>query len=60
MLTGSPVQNSISELWSLLSFLMPQLLPTNTKEWFTKAESPQEKIKTILHPFMLRYNYAAL
>eukprot|EP00884_Botryococcus_braunii_P002024 jgi/Botrbrau1/11822/Bobra.0224s0019.1 len=36
LLTGTPLQNDIKELWALLNFLMPNLFDSggDFKEWF--------------------------
>jgi len=36
LLTGTPLQNNVSELWSLLNFLMPQLFSSREDfdNWF--------------------------
>ncbi len=38
ILSGTPLQNEIHELWSLLNFLLPEVFDTNEdfEEWFTK------------------------
>lgn len=68
LLTGTPIQNSMSELWALLHFIMPKLFDSHEQfqEWFSKdieahsqekGELNQEQLKrlhTILKPFMLR------
>eukprot|EP01080_Neovahlkampfia_damariscottae_P009323 gene9323-1410_t len=68
LLTGTPLQNSVMELWSLMHFLMPHLFESNSefKEWFSKPvtgmiEGKQEideeqiaRLHTILRPFLLR------
>jgi len=38
LLTGTPLQNSLPELWSLLNFLLPQVFHSvdNFEEWFSK------------------------
>jgi len=38
LLTGTPIQNSLTELWALLHFIMPTLFDSSEefKEWFTK------------------------
>lgn len=68
LLTGTPIQNSMTELWALLHFIMPQLFDSldQFKEWFSKdIESSSEdkkkinqiqlnKLHAILKPFMLR------
>lgn len=65
MLTGTPLQNDIGELWSLLNFLMPKLFESKDdfESWFdfAKYESDQDtklkmvkKLHKILKPFMLR------
>jgi hypothetical protein len=41
LLTGTPVQNSMAELWALLHFIMPQLFDSQDQfsEWFAKARA---------------------
>ena len=68
LLTGTPLQNNLTELWSLLNFLMPKLFDSSdefqslfevdsalSKE---EAESKQQavikQIHRLLRPFMLR------
>ncbi|KAJ3042030.1 hypothetical protein HDV00_008323 [Rhizophlyctis rosea] len=40
LLTGTPLQNNLSELWSLLNFIMPDIFDDLTafQEWFEFAE----------------------
>ncbi|KAG9120325.1 putative DNA helicase ino80, partial [Ceratobasidium sp. 392] len=69
LLTGTPVQNSMQELWALLHFIMPSLFDSHDEfsEWFSKdIESAAEnkgsalnehqlrRLHMILKPFMLR------
>ncbi|XP_063931599.1 chromatin-remodeling ATPase INO80-like isoform X2 [Zophobas morio] len=68
LLTGTPIQNSMAELWALLHFIMPTLFDSHDEftEWFSKdIESHAEKksgldenqlkrLHMILKPFMLR------
>ncbi|CAD7705356.1 unnamed protein product, partial [Ostreobium quekettii] len=68
LLTGTPIQNNLAELWALLHFIMPTLFDSmeHFNEWFSKglegyAEGSQElnkeqlkRLHTILSPFMLR------
>ncbi|KAH9509093.1 putative DNA helicase ino80 [Bulinus truncatus] len=68
LLTGTPIQNSMAELWALLHFIMPTLFDSHDEfnEWFSKdIESHVEKqsgidenqlsrLHMILKPFMLR------
>jgi len=64
LLTGTPIQNNMQELWSLLHFIMPTLFDSllEFSEWFSKdienkvkIEDDQiSKLHTILKPFMLR------
>jgi hypothetical protein len=36
---GTPIQNSLTELWALLHFIMPQLFDSQDsfQEWFSKV-----------------------
>jgi DNA helicase INO80 len=38
LLTGTPIQNSMAELWALLHFVMPTLFDSHVEfnEWFSK------------------------
>ena len=60
-LTGTPIENRLSELWSIFDFLMPGLL--GTRESFAKRfESPVEHaegdsaacLQALVSPFVLR------
>ncbi|GFW33581.1 chromatin-remodeling ATPase INO80 [Trichonephila clavipes] len=68
LLTGTPIQNSMAELWALLHFIMPTLFDSHDEfnEWFSKDIESHAENKTvidekhlsrlhkILQPFMLR------
>uniref|UniRef100_A0A8V5G7W4 DNA helicase n=1 Tax=Melopsittacus undulatus TaxID=13146 RepID=A0A8V5G7W4_MELUD len=58
LLTGTPLQNSVEELFSLLNFLEPQQFPSETAflEEFgdLKTEEQVKKLQSILKPMMLR------
>jgi len=61
-LTGTPIENSLSELWSIFDFIMPGYLFTYKKfksnyEMPITRENDQEilnKLKMIIEPFVLR------
>jgi len=52
LLTGTPIQNSMAELWALLHFIMPKLFDSHEhfQEWFSKdiEAHSQEKGKQFL------------
>ncbi|KAF5750246.1 DNA helicase INO80-like [Tripterygium wilfordii] len=68
LLTGTPIQNNMAELWALLHFIMPTLFdnPEQFNEWFSKGienhaehggtlnEHQLNRLHAILKPFMLR------
>ncbi|XP_069508223.1 chromodomain-helicase-DNA-binding protein 6 isoform X2 [Ambystoma mexicanum] len=58
LLTGTPLQNSVEELFSLLNFLEPTQFPSesNFLEEFgdLKTEEQVKKLQSILKPMMLR------
>ena len=63
LLTGTPLQNNLQELWALLNFLMPSIFASSQdfNEWFDLTSdnlNDQSFIITQLHrilrPFMLR------
>ncbi|KAJ2855997.1 putative DNA helicase ino80, partial [Coemansia erecta] len=68
LLTGTPIQNSMQELWALLHFIMPTLFDSHEEfsEWFSRdIEAHAEnrailnkhqlhRLHVILKPFMLR------
>jgi len=59
LLTGTPLQNNLQELWSLLQFLMPDLFQ-NYPNVTVEDKNPKnvtrniERVRTILSPFFLR------
>lgn len=69
LLTGTPIQNSMAELWALLHFIMPDFFDSHDEfnEWFSKdiqghAQGDKQtldahqvqRLHMILKPFMLR------
>ncbi|XP_042894335.1 chromatin-remodeling ATPase INO80-like isoform X1 [Penaeus japonicus] len=68
LLSGTPIQNSMAELWALLHFIMPSLFDSHLwfNEWFSKDieghvenkthvdEKHLNRLHMILKPFMLR------
>ncbi|CAA7395197.1 unnamed protein product [Spirodela intermedia] len=70
LLTGTPIQNSLQELWSLLNFLLPSIFNSvqNFEEWFNApfadrcevSLSDEEelliirRLHQVIRPFLLR------
>ncbi|XP_051785343.1 chromodomain-helicase-DNA-binding protein 7 isoform X2 [Erpetoichthys calabaricus] len=58
LLTGTPLQNTVEELFSLLNFLEPERFPSETtfmQEFGDlKTEEQVQKLQAILKPMMLR------
>ncbi|KAM5566540.1 protein CHROMATIN REMODELING 19 [Rosa sericea] len=58
MLTGTPLQNDLHELWSMLEFIMPDLFTTedvDLKKLLSAADTDLiSRMKSILGPFILR------
>ncbi|CCK70892.1 uncharacterized protein KNAG_0F02250 [Huiozyma naganishii CBS 8797] len=62
LITGTPLQNNLHELWALLNFLLPDIF-SNSQDfdaWFSSEASEENKEKivkqlhTVLQPFLLR------
>ncbi|KEP63342.1 UNVERIFIED_CONTAM: SWI2/SNF2 SRCAP/Ino80 [Hammondia hammondi] len=69
LLTGTPLQNNLAELWSLMHFLMPTVFQSHDdfKEWFgdpltvaieqeqvSEHQQLLEKLHALLRPYLLR------
>ena len=62
VLTGTPVENRLSELWNLFDFLMPGYLFTNTafrdklEKPIVKSKNPDAsaQLRRLVQPFLLR------
>jgi SNF2 family DNA or RNA helicase len=68
LITGTPLQNDLMELWSLMHFLMPQVFASHAqfKDWFSNPltgmvegsaeynKAVVERLHTVLRPFLLR------
>ncbi|XP_055613145.1 helicase domino isoform X2 [Uranotaenia lowii] len=68
LLTGTPLQNNLMELWSLMHFLMPHIFQSHRefKEWFSNPvtgmiegnseynENIIKRLHKVLRPFLLR------
>lgn len=60
LITGTPLQNNLHELWALLNFLLPDVFGDAEAfdQWFSSQESDQDTVVQQLHkvlrPFLLR------
>ncbi|KAJ5567567.1 Peptidase aspartic catalytic [Penicillium sp. DV-2018c] len=60
LITGTPLQNNLHELWALLNFLLPDVFGDSEAfdQWFSNQESDQDTVVQQLHrvlrPFLLR------
>ncbi|XP_074292298.1 ISWI chromatin-remodeling complex ATPase CHR11-like [Silene latifolia] len=61
LITGTPLQNNLHELWALLNFLLPEIFSSadTFDEWFQiSADNDQQEVVQQLHkvlrPFLLR------
>lgn len=68
LLTGTPLQNNIAELWSIINFVMPSMFPSSNafEQWVASVENTQlsssctvtaraaKRMQFILRPFVLR------
>ena len=61
-LTGTPIENRLSELWSIFDYLMPGFLYTyqkfreeiETPIVVNKDENKMERLQRMIRPFILR------
>lgn len=62
LITGTPLQNNLHELWALLNFLLPDVFGDSEifDEWFEQNNSDQDQdvvvqqLHDVLNPFLLR------
>ncbi len=64
VLTGTPIENSVNDLWSIMDFLMPGYMGTSTSfrirfeqpiaAGSLNAERALRRLRLKMHPFMLR------
>ena len=61
LLTGTPLQNNLHELWALLNFLLPDVFNSadDFDSWFNtpdiaESESLVTRLHSVLRPFLLR------
>jgi SWI/SNF-related matrix-associated actin-dependent regulator of chromatin subfamily A member 5 len=61
LLTGTPLQNNLHELWALLNFLLPDVFSSSEDfdEWFNTNtclgdDSLVARLHGVLKPFLLR------
>ena len=63
LITGTPLQNNLHELWALLNFLLPEVFGSAGQfdEWFSNVEEGEggsdavvSQLHKVLRPFLLR------
>jgi SWI/SNF-related matrix-associated actin-dependent regulator of chromatin subfamily A member 5 len=60
LITGTPLQNNLHELWALLNFILPDVFGSSEAfdQWFTNQTDDQDTVVQSLHrllrPFLLR------
>lgn len=56
-LTGTPIENNLTELWSIFDFVMPGYLYSKEvfqEKFISKGEDNLESLKLLIKPFILR------
>ena len=56
-LTGTPIENNLTELWSIFDFIMPDYLYSKEifeRKFIIKRERDLEELKMLIKPFLLR------
>lgn len=60
LITGTPLQNNLHELWALLNFLLPDVFGDSAAfdQWFEGQNGDQDvvvqQLHKVLNPFLLR------
>merc|ERR1711903_162716 len=61
LITGTPLQNNLHELWALLNFLLPDVFSSAEKfdDWFqidtdARKQDVVKQLHKLLRPFLLR------
>ncbi|KAF2170306.1 hypothetical protein M409DRAFT_19908 [Zasmidium cellare ATCC 36951] len=60
LITGTPLQNNLHELWALLNFLLPDVFGDSEAfdQWFNNQDADQDtviqQLHRVLRPFLLR------
>jgi len=61
LITGTPLQNNLNELWALLNFILPEIFGDAEQfdKWFSLSgdagqQNVIKKLHTVLRPFMIR------
>ncbi|GMK54535.1 hypothetical protein CspeluHIS016_0111210 [Cutaneotrichosporon spelunceum] len=61
LITGTPLQNNLHELWALLNFILPDVFSSSEDfdEWFKSKEGDEpdaivKQLHKVLRPFLLR------
>lgn len=59
LLSGTPIQNSMAELWALLHFIMPTLFDSHEEfnEWFSKDIESHAENKTGIDESKYYFNF---
>lgn len=57
VLTGTPIENNLMELWALFDFIMPRYLYTKqefSSKFIKQEENYMEDLKILINPYILR------
>ena len=62
LLSGTPIQNSMAELWALLHFIMPSMFDSHNEfnEWFSKDIESHAENKTSIDESKARIRIAEI
>lgn len=63
LITGTPLQNNLHELWALLNFLLPEVFASSQKfeEWFALGDGGKEKEAEVVQQLhKVRFKFQSL